>query len=107
MNQLEVKITVDRAKKLLEAQTGIANEVADWCYESILLGKDELDPEIVPETSQLPAEILTHQYLWTDPVMAKDYLVYFVTTIDCQRVLAQGIVVDHKLVWSEGNQCRN
>lgn len=92
-------ITVDSARKLLETQTGVASEVADWCYESVLLGKDELDPAMVPEIDLLPEEILTHQYLWTDSVMAKEYLVYFLTTIDCQRVLVQGIVVDHKLMW--------
>lgn len=99
MSQLEVTISLENAQKLLETQTGVASEVADWCYESVLLGKDELDPAIVPDKNLLADEVLTHQYLWTDPVMTKEYLVYFITTIDCQRVLVQGIVVDHKLVW--------
>lgn len=107
MNQLDVTITVERAQKLLEKHVGLTSKLTDLGYESVLLGKDELDPKIVPKTSQLPNEVLTHQYLWIEPVTAKEYLVYFLTTIDCQRVLAQGIVVDHKLVWSEGNQCRN
>lgn len=104
MNQLKVTITVDRAKKLLEAHTGLTSKLADWGYESVVLRKDELDLVMVPDTTLLPEVVLTHQYLWTDPVMAKDYLVYFLTTTDGQTALAKGIVVEHKLVWSEDNQ---
>lgn len=104
MNQLNVTIAVDSAQKLLETHLGLTSELADWCYESVLLGKDELDPVMVPETDLLPEIVLTHQYLWIDPVTEKEYLVYFLTTIDYQRGLGQGIVVDHKLVWGDGNQ---
>lgn len=104
MNQLKVTITVDRAKKLLETHLGHTSVLTDWRYESVLLGKDELDPAMVPEMDLLPEEVLTHQYLLIDPITAKEYLIYFLTTINRQKVLAKGIVVDQKLMWSEGNQ---
>lgn len=100
-------LTVDCAKKMLEKHIGLTSKLTDLGYESVLLGKDELDPEMVPEIYLLPDEVLSHQYLWIDSVTEKEYLVYFLTRIDCQIVLVQGIVVDHKLVWSEGNQCRS
>lgn len=104
MSLLEVTVAVESAQKLLETHIGPTSELADWCYESVVLGKDELDPAMVLDKNLLPEEVLTHQYLWIDPNTEKDYLVYFLTSIDCQRVLAQGIVVNRKLVWSEGNQ---
>ena len=72
-----------------------------------MLGKDELDPEMVPEMVLLSESVLTHQYLWIDPATVKETLVYFVTTINCQEILAQGITVDHKLVWSGGDRCQS
>lgn len=105
MNQLDRTVDGERAQKLVEIQTEIVvSELTDWCYESMVLGKDELDPAIVPDKNLLPMEVLTHQYLWIDFVTEKDYLVYFITTINHQKVLAKGIVVGHKLVCSDDKQ---
>lgn len=65
--------------------------------------KKELDPIIVKDPFLLPEEVLTHQSLWMDPIT----LVYSLTTIDHQNILAQGVVIEYQLIWSEVLRWRN
>lgn len=83
---------------LLKEQFDVVAEVADFGYESILLGRDELDPDLLPEyfdELQTGEELLVHFY------NREEYIVYIIADEEDVNWQLVGIIKDGHLVYSK------
>lgn len=83
---------------LLKEQFDVVAEVADFGYESILLGRDELDPDLLPEyfdELQTGEELLVHFY------NREEYIVYIIADAENANWQLVGIIRDDYLVYSK------
>ncbi|MER2174036.1 MAG: hypothetical protein ABS911_05105 [Carnobacterium sp.] len=83
---------------LLKEQFDVVAEVADFGYESILLGRDELDPDLLPEyfdELQTGEELLVHFY------NMEEYVIYIIAGAENNKWQLVGIIRDDYLVYSK------
>jgi hypothetical protein len=89
---------VEEAIELLKQQTGIITKPEDWGEESVTLGSDEVDPDTIPDSIELPPFILATMYLYM--ANQQEFVVYFLEDSFTHQSIAKGLLVDGKLVWS-------
>lgn len=83
---------------LLKEQFDVVAEVADFGYESILLGRDELDPDLLPkyfDELQIGEELLVHFY------NMEEYVIYIIADAENNNWQLVGIIRDDYLVYSK------
>lgn len=83
---------------LLKEQFDVVAEVADFGYESILLGRDELDPDLLPkyfDELQIGEELLVHFY------NMEEYIIYIIADAENNNWQLVGIIRDDYLVYSK------
>lgn len=83
---------------LLKEQFDVVAEVADFGYESILLGRDELDPDLLPkyfDELQIGEELLVHFY------NREEYVIYIIADAENNNWQLVGIIRDDYLVYSK------
>lgn len=83
---------------LLRSQLDIVAEVADFGYESILLGRDELDPDLLPEYFD---ELQTGEELLVLFYNREEYIVYIIADEEDANWQLVGIIKDGHLVYSK------
>lgn len=83
---------------LLKEQFDVVADVADFGYESILLGRDELDPDLLPkyfDELQIGEEFLVHFY------NMEEYVIYIIADAENNNWQLVGIIKDDYLVYSK------
>ncbi|EAA0223599.1 hypothetical protein B1O58_07755 [Listeria monocytogenes] len=83
---------------LLRKQFGVMAEASDFGYESVLLGKEELDPNLLPEyfeELQTGEELLIHFYA------IEEYIIYVIVDVDDVSWKLVGIIRDGYLAYSK------
>lgn len=83
---------------LLKEQFDVVADVADFGYESILLGRDELDPDLLPkyfDELQIGEEFLVHFY------NMEEYVIYIIAEAENNNWQLVGIIKDDYLVYSK------
>ncbi len=83
---------------LLKEQFDVVAEVADFGYESILLGRDELDPDLLPEYFD---ELQTGEELLVLFYNREEYIVYIIADEEDANWQLVGIIKDGHLVYSK------
>ena len=83
---------------LLKEQFDVVAEVADFGYESILLGRDELDPDLLPEYFD---ELQTGEELLVLFYNREEYIVYIIADEEDANGQLVGIIKDGHLVYSK------
>lgn len=93
----------DEVVKLLLAHAPRQAVAKDLGYESLIIGRDEIDPLTVPASVKDKLPDLAYVSMWSLPVSNGGLVGYVITDATDQRYVVSGILDGELLLWAKAD----